>query len=134
MADANVETLRRGYEAMNRRDLSEVSSLIDEDIVWDPGELSPEGRPGSHGRDSFLTFVGSWIDAFDDFRVEPYEIIEDEPFVLALVRQSGHGHASGAPIEIEIAHLWTIEDGRAIRLESYRSRQAALEAVRARRK
>jgi ketosteroid isomerase-like protein len=74
--------------------------------------------------------VRSWIDAFDDFRIEPREVIELEPFLLAVVHQSGRGRASGAPIEIEIAHLWTIEDGRAIRLESHRTRQAALDAMR----
>jgi hypothetical protein len=40
------------------------------------------------------------MDAFDDFRIEPYEVVEDSPFLIALVRQSGRGRASGAPIEI----------------------------------
>ena len=130
MTEANVDTLRRGYEALNRGDLTEVMALIDENLVWDGGDLSPDGQSPSPGRASFEAFVRSWIDAFDDFRIEPREVIELEPFLLAVVRQSGRGRASGAPIEIEIAHLWTIEDGRAIRLESHRTRQAALDAMR----
>jgi uncharacterized protein len=130
VAEANVDTLRRGYEALNRGDLSEVVSLIDDEIVWDPGELSPDGLQGSRGRESFVAFVQSWMDAFDDFRIDPYEVLEDGPFLIALVRQSGRGRASGAPIEIEIAHVWTIDDGRAIRLESYRSEREAFDAVR----
>ena len=133
MAEANVETLRHGYEAMNRRDLSEVIALIDDDIVWNPGELSPDGQPDSRGRESFVAFLHSWIEAFDEFRVEPYEVIEDGPFLIALVRQSGRGRASGAPIQIEIAHVWTIDDGRAVRLDSYRTEEAALQAVREKR-
>jgi uncharacterized protein len=130
MAEANVETLRRGYAALNRGELSEVISLIDDDIVWDPGDLSPDGQPNSRGRAGFEAFVRSWIDAFDDFRVEPYDVIEEGQFLIALVRQSGRGRVSGAAIEVEIAHVWTIDDGRAVRLESYRNRQAALDAVR----
>jgi uncharacterized protein len=130
MAEANVDTLRRGYEALNRGDLSEVKGLIDDEIVWDPGELSPDGQQGSRGRESFVAFVQSWMDAFDDFRIDPYEVIEDESFLIAFVRQSGRGRASGAPIEIAIAHVWTIDDGRAIRLESYRTEREALDAVR----
>ena len=130
MTEANVDTLRRGYEALNRGDLTEVMDLIDENLVWDGGDLSPDGQSPSPGRASFEAFVRSWIDAFDDFRIEPREVVEQEPFLLAIVRQSGRGRASGAPIEIEIAHLWTIKDGRAIRLESHRTRQAALDAMR----
>jgi uncharacterized protein len=131
VVEANVDTLRRGYEALNRGDLSEVISLIDDEIEWDPGELSPDGQQGSRGRESFVAFVQSWMDAFDDFRIEPFEVIEDGSFLIALVRQSGRGRASGAPIKIEIAHVWTIDDGRAIRLESYRTEQEALDAVQA---
>jgi ketosteroid isomerase-like protein len=130
VTEANVDTLRRGYEALNRGDLTDVMDLIDENLVWDGGDLSPDGQSPTPGRASFEAFVRSWIDAFDDFRIEPREVIEEEPFLLALVRQSGRGRASGAPIEIEIAHLWTIADGRAIRLQSHRTRDAALDAMR----
>ena len=129
MAEANVETLRRGYRALNRRDLTGVMDLIDENLVWDAGDLSPDGQSPTPGRESFAVFVRSWIDAFEDFRIEPREVIELGPFLLAVVRQSGRGRASGAPIDIEIVHLWTIDDGRAIRLQSHRTRDSALEAV-----
>jgi ketosteroid isomerase-like protein len=97
VTEANVDTLRRGYEALNRGDLTEVMALIDEELVWDGGDLSPDGQSPTPGRASFEAFVRSWIAAFDDFRVEPREVIEQEPFLLALVRQSGRGRASGAP-------------------------------------
>lgn len=127
--EANVETLRRGYEALNARDLSQVLALIDDQIEWDPGELSPDAPRAGRGRDEFEAFVRSWIDTFDEFRVEPVEVVEDGPFLIATVRQSGRGRASGVEIEIEIAHVWTTRDGRAVRLRSYRSTAEALEAV-----
>ena len=129
MTDANIETLRRGYEAMNRGDLSEVMDLIDDDIAWDPGELAPDGQQGSRGRDGFQAFISGWMEAFEDFRVEPYEITGQGPYLIAEVRQSGRGRASGAPIEIEIVHVWTIDDGRAVGLQSFRDRATALEAL-----
>jgi ketosteroid isomerase-like protein len=33
LTEANVDTLRRGYEALNRGDLTEVMVLIDENLV-----------------------------------------------------------------------------------------------------
>ena len=129
MTDANVETLRRGYDALNRGDLSEVMDVIADDIAWDPGELAPDGMQGSRGRAGFEEFVRGWMEAFEDFRVEPYGIEERGPHLIAQVRQSGRGRASGAPIEIEIVHVWTVDDGQAVRLQSFRDRRAALDAL-----
>jgi hypothetical protein len=126
---ANVATLRRGYDALNRGDVSEVMALIDDAITWDPGELSPDSASTTGGRAGFESLVRSWVEAFEDFRIEPLDVIEQPPFLVAVVRQSGRGRASGLGIAIEIAHVWTVEDGRAVRFHSYRSRDEALTAI-----
>src|SRR5207248_2684112 len=125
MTEANVATLRRGYDALNRGDVSGVLALIDDEITWDPGELTPDSGSATGGRAGFESLIRSWIEAFDEFRVEPVDVIEHPPFLLAVVRQSGRGRASGLDIAIEIAHMWTVEDGRAVRFESYRSADEA---------
>jgi ketosteroid isomerase-like protein len=122
MTEANVATLRRGYDALNRGDVSAVMTLIDDDITWDPGDLSPDSASTTGGRAGFESLVRSWVEAFDGFRIEPIDVLEQPPFLVALVRQSGRGRASGLDIAIEIAHVWTVQDGRAVRFHSYRSR------------
>ena len=129
MTEANDATLRRGYDALNRGDVSGVLALIDDGITWDPGELTPDSASATGGRAGFESLIRSWIEAFDNFRIDPVDVIERPPFLVAVVRQSGRGRASGLDIAIEIAHMWTVEDGRAIRFESYRSVDAALEAI-----
>jgi ketosteroid isomerase-like protein len=42
------------------------------------------------------------------------------------VRQSGRGRASGVEVEIRIAHIWTVQDGRAVRWEAVASPGDAL--------
>ena len=124
---ANVETLRRGYEALNSGDLSVVHELLDPDLEWQEDPASPEA--GTHqGRDSFERFLRSWLESFDDFRIEPEEIIEEDDRLIALVHQSGKGRASGVVVEVRIAHVWTVEGGRAVRWKSYPSRERALES------
>jgi uncharacterized protein len=117
VAEANVEALQRGYEALNRGDLSVVLELLHPDLEWhEPGD-SPEA--GSHrGRDGFERFFRGWIDSFDQFRVQPEQVVERGNELVAVVRQSGRGRASGVEIEIRIAHVWTVENGRAIRWEA----------------
>lgn len=124
---ANVETLRTGYEALNSGDLSGVRALLHPDLEWQEDPASPEA--GVHrGRDTFERFLRSWLESFDDFRIEPEEIIEDGDRLIALVHQSGKGRASGIGVEVRIAHVWTVEDGRAVRWRSYPSRERALES------
>ena len=124
---ANVETLRRGYEALNRGELSEVRALLHPDLVWQEDPASPEA--GAHqGSASFERFLRSSLESFDDFRIEPEEIIEDGDRLIALVHQSGKGRTSGVGVEVRIAHVWTVEDGRAVRWRSYPSRERALES------
>jgi ketosteroid isomerase-like protein len=128
VARTNVDALRRGYEALNNGDLSEVSALLDPEIEWQEDPGSPEA--GEHrGRESFERFLHSWLESFDEFRVEPEEIIEHEDRLIALVRQSERGRSSGVEITIRIAHVWTIHDGRAVGWKSYPNREDALATI-----
>jgi ketosteroid isomerase-like protein len=62
MASANVETLKRGYNALNRGDLSVVLELLDPDIEWHEPAPSPDA--GAHqGRDSFERFPRGWLES-----------------------------------------------------------------------
>jgi ketosteroid isomerase-like protein len=47
------------------------------------------------------------------------------------VRFAGHGAGSGVPMEMELAHLWTFRDGRAVRVVEYFDRAEALGAFEA---
>ena len=125
MTQANVEALRRGYEALNRGDLSVVLGLLDPDMEWHQPEPSPDA--GTHtGRDSFERFLSSWIDSFEGFRVEPEQVVERGDRLIAVVRQSGRGRASGVQIEARIAHVWTVRDGVAVRWETVPEPEQAL--------
>ena len=128
MPSANVEALQRGYEALNRGDLSEVHALLHPDIEWQEGQGAPEG--GIHqGRDAFEGFLRNWLESFDGFRIEPERIIEEDDRLIALVRQSGTGRASGVEVEVRIAHVWTVKEGQAVRWQSYQRSDDALPPV-----
>ena len=49
--------------------------------------------------------------------------------VFLWVRFVGHGGASGIPIEMELAHVYTLRDGKAARVVEYMDRKEALEAA-----
>jgi uncharacterized protein len=117
MSNPIVDALRDGYEALNRGDLSAVLDLIDADLEWEEGGRSPEAGRYS-GRESFERFVRSWLDSFDDFRIEVEEIREEGNRLVVVARQSGRGRASGLPIETRVVHVWTVKGDRAVGFES----------------
>jgi uncharacterized protein len=126
--DANVDTLRQGYAALNRGDLSSVLSLIDDDIVWEEGERSL-GAGEHHGRDSFADFLRSWLEAFDGFQIDLADVLERGNHIVAVGHQSGRGRASELPVAVDVVHLWTLRDGRAVGFHSYRTPADALAAI-----
>jgi ketosteroid isomerase-like protein len=128
MSQENVELARKGYAAIARRDFDAVLELMDPDIEsHNPPEVPEAGVHRGHDavrRDWEQTF-----ELFEDFSidVEQYFDAGDELVVFLLYR--GRARGSSADIEAKMAHVWTIRDGKAIRLRQYLDRGEALEAA-----
>jgi ketosteroid isomerase-like protein len=61
---------------------------------------------------------------------EPERFFEvDAERVLVFVRASATGQESGAQVEIQAAHDFTIRDGLVVRFRAYPNRDQALEAA-----
>lgn len=126
MSSAELQTLKRGYAALNRGDLSVVLELLDPDIQWHEPAPSPEA--GAHcGRDGVERFLRSWLDSFEDFRVEPEQVVERGDELVVVVRQSGTGRSSRLRVDARLAHVWTVADGKAVRWEAVADPEAALD-------
>ena len=131
MRAQDLEALKRGYEAWNRGEVEGVFDLVHPEIEWSPGDDSPEA--GSFkGREGFVSFVGSWAESFDEFRLEPQDMTVEGDHVVVVVRQSGRGRGSGIELDIGTVHVWELRDGLAVAWAAYRNRRDALDAVRAR--
>jgi len=132
MSRKNVEIVRRGYELYAGGDLEGVAALFSDDAeLADAGGLGVAGTATGtrYGPEGFLRATDETLEAFEDYRVEPEEFIDVGNAVVAQVRISGRGRASGANLEIRLAHLWVLHDGMAIRGEVYRTTEEALEAA-----
>ena len=124
--ETDADALRSAYDALNRGELSQVFALIAPDIDWHDQATTPDGP--ARGRESFEQYLHSWLESFDEFRINPEEVFEHEEHLIAIVRQTGRGRISGAEIAVRIAHVWTIEHDRAVRWRSYPNRRQAIAA------
>ena len=126
---SNVELVRRAVDAFQRGDLDGVLAEAREDFeIFLPRNLPNSGT--FRGRDGYFTWIGQWLDAWDDFSVEIAEMQPaGERHVVATMRQSGLGKGSRIPVEMEIAYMWEVRDGRLAALHLYPSSEEAMQVA-----
>ena len=74
-------------------------------------------------------FNAEWADAWDGWEVEVEDYIDAGERVVVILSQQGRSKATGIPVDMRFAQVWTFRDGQAIRMQMYASLDEALEAV-----
>jgi ketosteroid isomerase-like protein len=99
----NVEAIRRGYEAWNRNDIEGVLQDLDPEVEW----LGAAGVRATlyRGHEGVLAYAREVEDALGVIQVDVLSIEDLGDHVLAHVRASGKGSASGVQVDAEGFHL-----------------------------
>jgi len=143
MSQENVEVVRRIYAALDVSVPGSVSTasvptepfgtLIDSQIEWNaPREFpDPDLAKPHYGYEGAKHYRRTIAKVMDDYRMVPERFIDaGDDRVLVLSREGGRGKGSGAEVFTHLtAHVWTLKDGKAVRMQSYWERADALEAV-----
>jgi ketosteroid isomerase-like protein len=75
-------------------------------------------------------YVQDWLDTFDQFTLEPLELIDaGEDQVVAVFRISGRAKLSGVETDLTYAALYTIREEKIVRGREFWTRDEALEAA-----
>jgi ketosteroid isomerase-like protein len=123
--------IRQAYAAANRRDFDRVL------VGWDPGsEYRPSGdltppdfEAVFHGHDGYRKLWRRWLDAFEDLRFDPEEILDLGDQLLVTAQQRGHGLGSGVPVRQPVFQLFKFRRGLVVSQEDFLDRSDALEAA-----
>ena len=135
MSRENVEDDRAVVESFQAGlARGDVGAAFDSEGLADDAEwIVPAEIPGPtsyRGRDGFVEFMRVWTEDFERWSVRLERLIDAGDYgVLALLHQWATGKGSGAPVELDYALVYELEDGRVIRMRNYLSQQEALEAV-----
>ena len=132
MTSGDVAVLREMYAAFNRGDVSVALEAIDPHIEW---SITPGAGPSPqtfHGHEGVRSAMSSMLEVWEEYRSEPLEFIERGDYVVVRLRSQAIGRASGVEIEGEIAHVWLMRGGKAVRFEAYLDSREALAAAEAR--
>ena len=107
-------------------DVAAAFAMWDENIEWIAPPEDPD-QPVVVGNVAAAEAMAQWMSTWDEYRYEPGELIDAGEDVIQAGRQVMA--ARGAEVSSEIFFIWTIHDGRAVRLRMFYKRDQALEAV-----
>ena len=128
MSEKNVETIRRVYEGVNTR-MEVPRELFDPDYEFDNTELWPD-IAGVLGFDAAQRTMREYWETFDGYRVEIDELVHaDELRVVVLVRDGGRMSGTNSEVWNHFFHVWTLRDGKIVRLSVHTDRARSLEAA-----
>jgi ketosteroid isomerase-like protein len=140
MSQESVEAVRRALEFWGelggRTEPESIADLIPDDALQ--GFVDPEVEviPTAQGLLSGNTYTGYqgirdfWADFFttwDEFWAEPQRLIDNGAQVVSVVRLRGRAH--NLEVDEVWSHLWTVRQGRIVRIQTFASADGALKAA-----
>jgi ketosteroid isomerase-like protein len=133
MSEADVEVVRRVYDAVARRDAATVLALYDPEVELDGSRLPESGLSGRmhplHGHEGLRSLHREWNQEWSNPEDHCDELIDAGEHVVSVVTRRGRGRASGVEVETRRAGVWTIRAGKVVRTVWFPSVEEALESV-----
>jgi ketosteroid isomerase-like protein len=130
VASENVEVVRRGFDALRDGGVDALIELVDLEFeITTPSSLAsePDTYRGAEG-------IRRWFDSFqevmDEISIEPRSFREVGDRVVVESTLRARGRTTGLEFSQHAYQVWTLRDGKAVRLEVYPELDQALEAAR----
>ena len=128
-----ARSIGRAYAAANRRDFDLVLAGwdLERETEYRPGPdlLAPDQETVFRGREGYLRMWGNWLDAFDDLRFEPEELLDMGDKVLVTAQQRAHGSGSGVAVSKPVFQLFQLRRGLVVWQHDFSERPEALLAA-----
>jgi ketosteroid isomerase-like protein len=130
MSQRNVDIVRASWDAWSRGDMDALFEFYDPAVEWDMTHSYVPDMDVFHGHEGVRDFFRRWREFFAEYHAEPEQFIAADDRVMVRVRQKGRGRVSSVGIDMPTYwQLYTLRDGRAVRVAIYRDEAEALKAA-----
>jgi uncharacterized protein len=131
MSGNDVETVRGGLAALNRRDVEGMLATLRADVELVPARAVLEGSV-YRGHDGLRRWLADMGEDWDEFRIDSYEVSDLEGArVLVVGRFHARGRSSGVTLDQPAAWICEMDTGKVARIRFYADADSAIEAGRA---
>ena len=128
MSQADFEALRARYEAVTRGDRAAIYRDVHPGFTLKTPDQVPSA--GTYlGAEEATRFVEDFWEPFEEVIIEPQEFRENGDRIVSLLLVRLRHTGSSAFVEIRVANLWTMRDGKPISCEWFPQREKALQAA-----
>ncbi|NNT72875.1 SnoaL-like domain-containing protein [Flavobacterium sp. IMCC34852] len=132
MGQSNVKIIEGLYAAFAVGDIPKVLAGLDEKVVWNEAEGNKyaDGNPYI-GPEAVLNGVFARIGAEHEYfklaDIQLHEMANNK--VLSTLRYQAKLKSNGATYDVQVAHLWTLKDGKVIAFQQYLDTKKVAEAM-----
>ena len=129
MTQKNVEMVRGGFEALNRRDIDAWIDSFHADVEVHDLPTIPDA-PVYRSHDDLRNWVETMFEVWtEDSYYELVELLPEGDFVIATVRAHAKGRGSGVPIELTFFQVFEIDEGKVRRAWAFFEKDEAQQAA-----
>ena len=116
---SNVDSVKQVYQAFAEGDIPTVLGFLNREMDWTEAEGFPYGGT-YHGPKAVLEGVFMRLGSeWNEFAAVPDEFIDGGDTVVVLGKYNGSYKATGKSFQANFAHVWKVQDGKAIRFVQY---------------
>ena len=116
---SNVDSVKQVYQAFAENDIFTVLGFLNSEVDWTEAEGFPYAGT-YHGPKAVLEGVFMRLGAeWNGFAAVPDEFIDGGDSVVVLGKYSGTYKATGKSFQANFAHVWKVQNGKAIRFLQY---------------
>ena len=130
VSQEDIDLVARVFTGMRNAGLDALFDVLDPDIVWVTAEDEPEAGT-FHGHEGVRHLRQQTLDSFEDFRLEPEEVLEVAGWVVVPARAVVRGRTSGIETEFRETYAARVRDGLVVEVREYRTKEQALRALEA---
>jgi steroid delta-isomerase-like uncharacterized protein len=129
----NIGTVDGLYKAFGAGDIPNVLAVLDTNVVWNEaeGNAYADGNPYI-GPDAVLNGVFGRVGADHEYfnlaNIELHDMSNNQ--VLATLRYQAKLKKNGVIFDAQVAHLWTLKDGKVIAFQQYVDTKKLSDAIK----
>ena len=114
----NSDVVKRGYEAFNSGDGETLSEVFSDDVRWEGPNAEGVPMSGVHeGKDAVLQALGQIGENFEQFNVNPDEMVEEGDTIVVLSHVEAKAR-TGNEVKLPGAEVFRMSGGKIKRVQS----------------